>query len=341
MLEFTWPWFALLLPLPWLLRRLWPARGGAAGKQALPTPRLLNPGVGHLREAFAVRRVGRFDLSLLERLLAALLWAALVAALMGPQWLTRHEEVVSPGYDLMLAVDASRSMEALDFSVDGRPVNRMAVVKGVVGRFVSQRAGDRIGLVVFGDGAHLLTPLTPDGGAVGRMLDNVQPRMVGDGTAIGDAVGLAVKKLRERPPGSRVIILLTDGENTAGSLSPVDATRVAAHYGIRIYAVGVGSRGKVPFPRPDGTISQEDMQIDEAALERMASATGGAHYLATNTQALEDIYANIDRLEKTETHTHITWLPEPLYRWPLGVALAALLGLGVLSVRRGGALLAT
>src|SRR6056297_1973360 len=248
MLDFSWPWFALLLPLPWLLRRLWPARGGAAGAQAMPTPRLLNPGVAHLRQAFAVRRVGRFDLSLLERLLAALLWAALVAALMGPQWLTRHEEVVSPGYDLMLAVDASRSMEALDFSVDGRPVNRMAVVKGVVGRFVTQRAGDRIGLVVFGDSAHLLTPLTPDGGAVGRMLDNVQPRMVGDGTAIGDAVGLAVKKLRQRPPGSRVIILLTDGENTAGSLSPVDATRVAAHYGIRIYAVGVGSRGKVPFP---------------------------------------------------------------------------------------------
>ena len=341
MFSFQWPWLVLLLPLPWLLRRFWPYRSSRPEPSASPSPRLLNPGVGHLEQAFRVRKVSGLDLSLLERLLAALLWAALVATLMWPQWLTRHEEVVSPGYDLMLAVDASRSMEALDFSLEGRPVNRMAVVKGVVGRFVEQRQGDRIGLVVFGDGAHLLTPLTPDGGAVSRMLNNTQPRMIGDGTAIGDAVGLAVKKLRERPPGSRVIILLTDGENTAGSLSPADATRLAARYGIRIYTVGVGSKGEVPFPQPDGRITYEDMQIDEGTLERMATVTGGAYYLATNTQALEDIYAKIDSLEKTETRTHVTWLPEPLYRWSLAVALAALLGLGLISVRRGGALLAT
>lgn len=339
MFDFVWPWFILLLPLPWLVRWLWPHRA-RPGSESTPAPRLLNPGVGHLQSAFHTRPVSRLDLSLLERLLAALLWAALVATLMWPQWLTRHEEVVSPGYDLMLAVDASRSMEALDFSLQGRPVNRMAVVKGVVGRFVESRSGDRIGLVVFGDGAHLLTPLTPDGAAVTRMLENTQPRMIGDGTAMGDAVGLAVKKLRERPPGSRVIILLTDGENTAGSLSPIDAARLAARYDIRLYTVGVGSKGKVPFPQPDGRITYEDMQIDEDTLGEMAAATGGAYYLATNTEALEDIYAKIDRLEKTETRTHVTWLPEPLYRWTLGVALAALLGLGLIAVRRGGSLLA-
>jgi Ca-activated chloride channel family protein len=236
----------------------------------------------------------------------------------------------------MLAVDASRSMEALDFTVDGRPVNRMAVVKGVVGRFIEQREGDRVGLVVFGDSAHLQSPLTVDGVAVRRMLENLVPRMAGDATAIGDAIGLAVKKLRERPPGSRVLILLTDGENTSGTLSPVDASRLAALYGVRIYTVGVGSKGEVPFPEDDGRIVMTDMEIDEDLLRDIAARTGGDYFLATNTQALEGIYGQIDALEKTEAETRSTWLPRPLYRWPLGFALLALLALGFTNLRRGG-----
>jgi Ca-activated chloride channel family protein len=230
-------------------------------------------------------------------------------------------------------------MEALDFTVEGRRVNRMAVVKGVVGRFIEQRQGDRVGLVVFGDGAYLQAPLTVDGAVVRGMLEEIVPRMAGDATAIGDAVGLAVKKLRDRPQGSRVLVLLTDGENTAGSLPPLEAARLARQFGVRIYTVGVGSKGKVPFPDASGRITMEDMQIDEDLLAQVAATTGGAFFLATDTRALEEIYRRIDALEKTEAESRTTLVPRPLYRWPLGVGLAALLVLGWQTARRGGRVL--
>lgn len=330
---FAWPWMALLLPLPWLVRRFLPRRRPVQAEGA-GGPVLLHPGVERLEQAFVARQPRLLSLPSWHQLLAVAVWVALVLALMGPQWLERHTQVVSAGYDLMLAVDASRSMEALDFTVEGRRVNRMAVVKGVVGRFVEQRGGDRIGLVVFGDSAHLQAPLTVDGRAVRSMLENVVPRMAGDATAIGDAVGLAVKKLRERPPGSRVLILVTDGESTAGSLPPREAARLAAQYGIRVYTIGVGTKGEVPFME-DGRLIMADMQIDEGLLREIAAVTGGAYFRATDTAALEQIYARIDRLEKSEAETRSTWVPTPLYQWPLGVALAGLLALATVSMWRG------
>ena len=229
-------------------------------------------------------------------------------------------------------------MEALDFTVDGRRVNRMAVVKGVVGRFVEQRRGDRVGLIIFGDNAYLQSPLTLDGDAVRAMLESAIPRMAGDATAIGDSVGLAVKKLRERPEGSRILILLTDGENTAGSLPPLEAARLARRYDIRTYTIGVGSKGKVPF-REGGRLIMADMQIDEDLLREMAQITGGAYFRATDTQALEEIYRRIDAMEKTEAETRRTMIPRPLFRWPLGAALLLLLLLVAMSLRRGTAVL--
>jgi len=332
MFDFAWPWFALLLPLPWLARRFAPKPGTAQVEQN--TPVLLHPSVARLESTFVALAPASGLASLLQSGLLALLWGALVVTMMRPQWLEPHTQVVSPGYDLMLAVDASRSMEALDFTVDGRRVNRMAVVKGVVGRFIEQRRGDRIGLVIFGDNAYLQSPLTLDGDAVRTMLESAVPRMAGDATAIGDSVGLAVKKLRERPEGSRILVLLTDGENTAGSLPPVEAARLARRYDIRIYTVGVGSKGKVPF-RERGRLVMADMQIDEDLLKEMARITGGAYFRATDTQALEEIYRRIDSLEKTEAETRKTMIPSPLYRWPLGLGLAALLLLGLVSLRRG------
>lgn len=332
MFDFAWPWFALLLPLPWLARRFAPKPGAAQVEQN--TPVLLHPSVARLESTFVALAPASGLASLVQSGLLALLWSALVVTMMRPQWLEPHTQVVSPGYDLMLAVDASRSMEALDFTVDGRRVNRMAVVKGVVGRFIEQRRGDRVGLVIFGDNAYLQSPLTLDGDAVRAMLESAVPRMAGDATAIGDSVGLAVKKLRERPEGSRILVLLTDGENTAGSLPPVEAARLARHYDIRIYTVGVGSKGKVPF-REGGRLVMADMQIDEDLLKQMALITGGAYFRATDTQALEEIYRRIDSLEKTEAETRKTMIPSPLYRWPLGIGLAALLLLGLVSVRRG------
>ena len=338
MFELGWPWLGLLLPLPWVARRLLPPRVVAVEPSA-GGAELLYPSAPRLAGSFT-RFAPGWDLPFgVQGVLAALAWVGLVVALMRPQWLETRQELVSPGYDLMLAVDASRSMEALDFTLEGRRVNRMAVVKGVVGRFIEQRHGDRVGLIVFGDAAYLQAPLTVDGAAVRAMLEEVVPRMAGDSTAIGDAVGLAVKKLRDRPEGSRVLVLLTDGENTAGSLPPVEAARLARQYGVRIYAVGVGSKGKVPCPGPGGRITMEDMQIDEALLAEVAAVTGGAFYMATDTQALEAIYRRIDALEKTRAESRQTLLPHPLYRWPLAVALGALLALGWLVARRGGRML--
>lgn len=333
MLDFAWPWLALLLPLPWLLK-WW--LGGASRATGVVTPPLvlLNPAVSRLEQAFATRAPADRRYRWLWELLGALFWSALVVALMGPRWLERYTEVVSHGHDLMLAVDVSRSMEALDFELEGRPVNRLAVVKGVVGQFIEQRREDRIGLILFGDAAYLQAPLTLDGAAVRALLDGVVPRIVGDATAIGDAVGLAVKKLRDRPPGGRVVILLTDGENTAGGLPPLDAARLARHYGIRIYTVGVGRHGAVPATE-GAEVAMEATPLDETLLKVMAEMTGGIYFRATDTAALRAIYQHLDGLVKTEAVTRSTFVPRALFRWPLGVAGALLLGMGVLAFARG------
>lgn len=258
----------------------------------------------------------------------ALLWAALVVCLMRPQWLEPYSEVRTEGYDLMLAIDTSRSMEAMDFTVSGRQVTRMAVIKGVIGRFIKARDGDRIGLVVFGDQAFVLSPMTLDNQAVYKLVDNIVSRMAGDGTAIGDAIGLAVKKLRDRPEGSRILVLVTDGENTEGSMPPKLAAQLAAHEGVRIYTIGVGSKGLVPFMEA-GRVTQVKMEIDEELLTEVAGITGGEYFRATDTRALEQIYQRIDALEKTQAEARTALIPRPLYRWPLGLALLVLLLLGL------------
>jgi Ca-activated chloride channel family protein len=224
-------------------------------------------------------------------------------------------------------------MEALDFTVEGRRVSRMAVVKGVISRFLERRHGDRVGLVLFGDSAYMQAPLTVDIAAVQQLLDNAVPRMAGDATAIGDSIAVAVKRLRDRPEGSRVLVLVTDGENTAGSLPPLEAARLARLYGIRVYTIGVGSKGLVPFMEA-GRMTMQKMEIDEELLREVARLTEGAYFRATDTSALEEIYRQIDSLEKTEAKSRSILVPTPLYRWPLALALTALMGLVLLSLWR-------
>jgi Ca-activated chloride channel family protein len=262
--------------------------------------------------------------------LLALLWVGLIVALMRPQWLEPHTEERSEGYDLMLAVDASHSMEALDFTVSGEQVSRMQVVKGVMGRFIEGRQDDRVGLIIFGSRAFVLSPLTLDRAAVRHLLDDLVARIAGDGTAMGDAIGLGVKKLRERPPGSRVLVLIADGENTAGTIPPLVAAQLAASEGVRIYTIGVGSdRKEVPIVENGRLITRDDLGFDEAVMRRIAETTEGAYFRATDTSALESIYRRIDELEKSKAESRTVMIPHPLYRWPLGVALAALLLLGL------------
>ena len=325
---FQWFWFILLLPLPLLVWLLWPTvqphRSSTETQLAL-----VHPTLGRLEHAYTATVAGASALGFLPTLLWGLLWFALVATMMRPQWLHEHTEIKNRGYDLMLAVDLSRSMLSSDFTVDGQRVNRLQVVKGVLGRFIERRQGDRIGLILFGDSAYMQAPLTLDGNAVQKMLYDTVPGIAGDATAIGDAIGLAVKKLRERPLESRVLILLTDGANTAGSLPPDQAALLASQFQVRIYTIGVGTMGEVSVP------DIEVMKIDEDLLRRVAEYTGGAYFRATDTQALEHVYEQINTLEKTEAESQTVIIPEPLYHWPLGVALLILLLLAGLDMMRG------
>ncbi|MBK1723634.1 VWA domain-containing protein [Thiocystis violacea] len=331
MFEFHWPWAGLLLPLPWILPYLWPDRREQV-EETLEGQRetLLHPRLDELREAFSARRPRLQLAGWLHRALLYLLWIALVLALMQPQWLTPYTEVSTPGYDLMIAVDGSHSMEALDFSVEGRQVNRMAVVKGVMGRFIDNRDGDRVGLILFGSQAFILSPLSLDRHAVHQLLDGVVPSIAGPATALGDAIALGVSKLRERPEGSRVMIVIADGDNNAGSFAPKEAALLARATGTRIYVVGVGSKQtQIPIFEDGSVRYRDDLTMDEETLQEIANLTGGGYFRATDTSALEEISTRIGQLEKTEAEARTAFLPKPLYRWPLGMALLALLGLGL------------
>jgi len=344
MFEFHWPWMALLLFLPLLIRFYWPHPPGEKdqlieGRQTT----LLHPSLIHLQEAFQTRTPKKPFSAWLHQLLLALLWIALVVALMRPQWMEPYTENRTAGYDLMLAVDASHSMNALDFTLKGKQVSRMQVVKGVVGKFIEGRVGDRIGLVIFGSSAYVLSPLSFDRRAVSSLLSEVIPRIAGDGTAMGDALGLGVKKLRERPEGSRVLLLIADGENTAGIIPPLKAAQLAAREGIRIYSIGVGSnRAEVPIMENGRVIYRDDLGFNEEVMREIAETTGGAYFRGTDTEALEQIYLRIGELEKTEAESRTIFIPRPLYHWPLGISLICLLALGLFpegrkrSLRGGG-----
>lgn len=333
MFEFHWPWMALLALAPLLARYFWPRPSSEqhASVEGLQTT-LLHPALTHLAEAFETRKP-RQPLSVhLYIWLLTLLWLALVLALMRPQWLEPYTENRTAGYDLMLAVDTSRSMTALDFTLDGEEVSRMQVVKGVVSKFIQGRRGDRVGLVIFGSRAYVLSPLTFDLHAVDKLLGELVPAIAGPATAMGDAMGLGVKKLRDRPQGSRVLILVTDGKSEGGIIPPLRAAQLASQEGIRVYTIGVGSdkqRVRILDPEMRNYVWAEGLSFDEETLQEIARITGGAYFRATDTEALEKIYQRIDELEKTEAEARTVFIPRPLYPWPLAFALLCLLLLGL------------
>ncbi|WP_353573041.1 VWA domain-containing protein [Candidatus Albibeggiatoa sp. nov. BB20] len=319
MFSFQYPWFALLLPLPILIWWLWPQR------QASHLPQIRIPNLAFVQQAFQVSSVSpvRNRWLILRWLLLWLTWISFVFAAMAPQWVDKQIEIRQSGYDLMLAVDLSESMLQDDFRLSQRQVSRLQAVKVVLIPFVDKRVGDRIGLVLFADHAYLQSPLTLDNQAVKAFIERAAIGMAGQKTAIGDAIGLAVKKLRERPEDSRVLILLTDGENTAGKLSPLKAAEIAKQYKIRIYTVGVGQVSGI-FGRG----------FDEQTLREIAKMTGGAYFSATNLNALSQVYNKIDKnLQKTEADSRIYLQRTHLYRIPLIIGLFSLLGLYILRLK--------
>ena len=239
-------------------------------------------------------------LPLILRILSVML---LILALARPQEGHKSQEILSVGVDIMLALDTSGSMQALDFIKNEKRDTRLAMVKDVVSKFIENRPNDRIGMVVFGSEAYTQCPLTLDQGILQSFLSKLDIGMAGDSTAIGSAVGIAVKRLKDLESDSKVIILLTDGRNNAGNLPPVQAAQTAKAFGIKIHTIGVGTHGKAPF-LVNSIFGQryvyQEVDIDENTLKEISKLTGGQYFRATDLESLKSIYKQIDQMEKSE-----------------------------------------
>ncbi len=336
MMHIAWPWMALLLPLPWLYyawRRAIEPQGAA----------VFLPFLGNIHSPSSASGAS----NRLARGLYVFAWLLLVAAAMRPQWLGDPVALPTTGRKLLLAVDVSGSMQTQDMAGDA---TRLQVVQQVAGKFIDGRHGDQVGLILFGTQPYLQTPLTPDLATVHRFLDEAMIGVAGTQTAIGDAIGLALKRLRaadsndarnsssdnrstdnkstdNESDGSNassehanakqtVLILLTDGQNDAGVMPPLEAARLAAQAGLRIYTIGVGAVAQNGFFGAAG-----NTDLDEDTLKKIAAATGGQYFRATDADALQAVYHHIDQLEPVAGHDQWLRPADEWFTWPLALAL--------------------
>ena len=318
--DFAWPWVIALLPLPWLARRwLRPAAPGRA---------LHLPHAGLELGASALGRAGGYAPWML-----ALAWLCLIAAAARPQWVGPPQSDMRSGRSMMLAVDLSGSMHTDDMRLAGQPVSRFGAVKAIANDFISRRSGDEMGLVLFGTRAFLVTPLTYDLSAVRAQLDGAAVTLAGTETAIGDAIAVAIKRLAALPQQARVLILLTDGVNNAGSISPDEAAKAAKAAGVRIYTIGIGAT-RMEIPGFFGSqMVNPSADLDVTMLTRIADETGGRFFRATDSAQLAGAYQAINALEPMPQQGPPLRPRRDLFRWPLGAGLVliALVALG----RRG------
>lgn len=314
MLEFTWPFAFLALPLPWLVYRFLqraPRQDAALNVPFFDSLTRLQSDVDSLAS-------GR----LLNLICCSLIWLLVVVAASRPQWLGDPVQLPSTGRDLMLAVDISGSMEAQDMVVGNRQVSRIDVTKAVVSDFVERRQGDRLGLILFAAHAYIQAPLTFDRDTVGKLLEEAEIGIIEESaTAIGDAIGLGVKHLRTRPENARVLVLLTDGVNNAGSIAPIQAGQLAQTEGIKIYTIGIGADQVVQRTFFGSRSINPSAELDEESLTQIAESTGGRYFRARDVNDLVSIYEELDRLETIEQDDQTYRPTKILFYWPLGAAV--------------------
>ena len=313
MLSFVWPWFYLILPLPFLYRKL--RRSANSESPYLESTILLS--IAETQN----RLVSSTSQRRLLILLLIIAWLSLVTAIARPVNIGDPVALPTTGRDILLAVDISGSMEREDMIINGKQVNRLYAVKSVVSEFVNTREGDRLGLILFGERAYLQTPLTFDTKTLQDLLIEAQIGFAGNGTAIGDAIGLSVKKLKERPDSNRVLILLTDGSNTAGVLSPSEASDIAKKAKVKIYTIGIGDgrqRNQVLFGQ---TLVNKNNDLDERTLVAIADLTGGKYFRARDPRELRTIYDQLNKLEPIDQDEELLRPITSLFHWPLALFL--------------------
>ncbi|EMP55830.1 von Willebrand factor type A domain-containing protein [Marinobacter santoriniensis NKSG1] len=316
MLNLAYPWILLLALLPLLILWRRPARK-PVDAPVLPTGHWLSglPGVS---------RQGNTT-PLWQKILLMVLWILIVVALARPHYVGDQVQLPVTGRDLMLVVDISPSMDEQDMVIQGRSINRLQAVKHVLNDFITRRKGDRLGLILFGSEPYVQAPLTFDLETVRTLMLESGLGMAGRATAIGDAIGLAVKRLRNRPQDQRVVVLLTDGANTAGEISPDKATEIAAAAGVRLYTIGIGAESMVQRGLLGSRRVNPSRDLDEALLTRMAKQTGGQYFRARSLPELSMIYQSIDQLEPIKLEGKYYRPVTDLFYWPAGAA--AILGL--------------
>ena len=316
-LQPDWLWLLALLPAVLLLR-------GRSG--AVAAIEYSDVGIARKVARAARSRVGRW-VWLLPILAAALMIVGLARPIIGHG----RTLITANGIDIVLGLDVSGSMQALDFKLADRRVNRIEVVKSVVSKFVDERPDDRIGLIAFAGKPYLVSPLTLDHDWLQQNLERITVAGADDGTAIGSAIAAGVNRLRGTAAKSKVIILLTDGMNNTGKISPMAAAEAAKAMGVKVYTIGVGVRGEAPIPVKDqfgnSRLMMAKVDVDEKTLQAVAAETGGMFYRATDTDSLQKIYEQINALEKTAQTAQRFEHTEELFRWALFPAVA-LLGLG-------------
>jgi Ca-activated chloride channel family protein len=316
-------WLLLLLPLLAILR----GRMGAA-------PALLFSSTSLVAQLATPKKTRPAALRMGFRLLAL---AFLILAAARPQQGNTTTEVQASGIDILLAVDVSGSMEAMDFTLGGKQANRLEVVKKVVDEFIEQRPNDRIGLVGFGGRPYLICPLTLDHNWLRKRLESLAIGMVEDGTAIGSAIGSGINRLRDQDSKSRILILLTDGMNNSGRVPPLVAAEAAETLGIKVYTIGAGTRGEAPIPVRDAfgrqRIRMARVDIDEKTLSEVAEMTGAQYFRATDTKSLTRIYDEINTMETTTRTIKKFENYRELFPF-LVIAALAMLGLELAAQRR-------
>lgn len=315
MIEFALPWVLAALPLPILIYIL-PAKSSAE-TASLRMPTML-PGL-NAEKSFTGKK--KAPLSLL-----AFLWCLLVVAASQPQWLGEPVNIPTEGREMMVAVDLSGSMQVEDMTLQGRQVNRLDMLKVLLGEFIDRRIGDRIGLILFGDDAYMQTPMTFDRQTVQQMLDETVLGLVGKQTAIGDAIALAVKRFDEKKRSNRVLLLLTDGQNTAGKILPEQALELAVAKKVTIYSVGIGADVMIQRSLFGKRRVNPSSELDEDTLTKLAEETGGKYFRARSSEDMEEIYMLLDQLEPVEQEQQQMRPLTALFYYPLAFALITAFG---------------